>query len=233
MIKLLNKAPKISDYINTSYNYNGIPVPRVTEIISKCIANESLMYWANSLGFKHKSYKKTLEEAANIGTQCHNTIDEFINTNDNFTNKINNQQSMNAYNSFLKWWNDINSNNKVKVIMNEHQLVCPFFGHIPQNRQFQNDLVDYKTSNHVTFRYCLQLAAYRYILRTELGINIDGCIILQLSKNDISYNECLLDLSNPEHTNYLNNCEITFLSMVNSYYNILNVENNYNILGWR
>ena len=50
-------------------------------------------------------------------------------------------------------------------------------------------IVDYKTSNHVTFRYFLQVAAYRYILKNELGIDVDGCIILQLSKNDISYNE--------------------------------------------
>ena len=33
-------------------------------------------------------------------------------------------------------------------------------------------IVDYKTSNHVTFRYFLQIAAYRYILREELTNNV-------------------------------------------------------------
>ena len=61
LINLLDSSQAvISKDSNSRYTYNGIVVPRVTEIISKCIHSDSLMYWANSLGFKHKSYKKTL-----------------------------------------------------------------------------------------------------------------------------------------------------------------------------
>ena len=93
-------------------------------------------------------------------------------------------------------------------------------------------LVDYKTSNHIGFKYILQLAAYRYMLRTELGIEIDGCIILQLAKDRVSYNEYVLNFSNPDHLKYINDSETTFLSLVYSYYNIINIEDRYKNLNW-
>ena len=60
------------------YKWNGIPVPRVTNIISKTIHEDFLMYWANSLGFKHKGYKKTLDAAADYGTKTHDALEKFL-----------------------------------------------------------------------------------------------------------------------------------------------------------
>ena len=57
------------------YTYNGKNVPRVTEIISKMIHEDAITQWANSLGFKHKSYTKTLNEAAVYGTHAHYGIE--------------------------------------------------------------------------------------------------------------------------------------------------------------
>jgi hypothetical protein len=68
------------------------------------------------------------------------------------------------------------------------------------------------------------------MLRTELGINIDGCIILQLDKNSVSYNEFVLDFTNPEHLAFINTCERAFLSLVYAFYNINIVDNAYNNL---
>ena len=221
---------------NSQYTYNGIIVPRVTEIISKCIHSDSLMYWANSLGFKHKSYKKTLDYSAQIGSQCHETIDAFITSEFNYETPSDMfRDSRFAYESYLKWWNDINMNNIVKVIYHEYTLICKYFGGTMDGYYEINGrkyIVDYKTSNHVTFRYFLQIAAYRYILREELGIETDGCIVLQLSKNDISYNEYVLNFYVPEHLQYINECEQAFLAMVFSYYNISKVENDFNNIEW-
>ena len=221
---------------NSQYTYNGIIVPRVTEIISKCIHSDSLMYWANSLGFKHKSYKKTLDYSAQIGSQCHETIDAFITSEFNYETPSDMfRDSRFAYESYLKWWNDITLNNIVKVIYHEYPLICKYFGGTMDGLYEINGkkyIVDYKTSNHVTFRYFLQIAAYRYILRTELGIETDGCIVLQLSKNDISYNEYVLNFCIPEHLQYINDCEMAFLSMVFAYYNISKVENDFNNIKW-
>ena len=198
MVLLLDKI-KPSD-VESGYTYNGFIVPRVTKILSRCIHSDSLMYWANSLGFKHQSYKKTLDSYANIGTNTHNSIDNYL--NDESFNVDKNSipyQSYNAYQSFLKWYNTINNIAKVKVIFHEKTLTCKYFGGTLDGLYEINGklyLVDYKTSNHITFNYCLQLAAYRYMLKTELNIDIDGCIILQLSKETISYNEFVLNFDN-------------------------------------
>lgn len=231
---LIETTPKINEE-NSDYVYNGIVVPRVTVILNKCIHSDSLIYWANSLGFKHKSYKKTLDRAAMIGSYSHNSIDNFLSTGEDAIMPEMPIESTNAYKSFLKWFNDINSFASVEVIFHEKQLTCKFFGGTLDGLYRINGkiyLVDYKTSNHITFKYCLQLAAYKYMLREVLSINIDGCIVLQLSKNDVSYNEYVLNFNNIDHLSFINECEHTFLSLVYSYYNIINIENKYGALKW-
>lgn len=234
IINLLNNINPIE--VDSDYKYNGITVPRVTKILSKCIHSDSLMYWANSLGFKHQSYKKTLDTAANIGTHTHNNIDNFLEDNEHKADKSSMPyQSYNAYQSFLKWFYTVTSIAMVKVIFHEKTLTCKYFGGTLDGLYEINGkiyLVDYKTSNHITFNYCLQLAAYRYMLRTELGIEIDGCIILQLAKESVSYNEFVLNFNNPDHLKFINDCEMAFLSLVFAYYNIIKVEEDYKTLNW-
>lgn len=237
MIQLLDESTIMVDKSsNSNYQYNGIVVPRVTEIISKCIHSDSLMFWANSLGFKRQSYQKTLNRYADIGAQCHETIDLFLDNNGKFDapeNMLSNSRY--AYESYLRWWNTINTGNTVKVIYHEYPLICKYFGGTMDGMYEINGkkyIVDYKTSNHVTFRYFLQVAAYRYILKNEHNIDVDGCIVLQLSKNDISYNEYVLNFCIPEHLQYINDCEMAFLAMVFSYYNVTKIEQNFKNIKW-
>lgn len=208
------------------YFYNGIPVPRVTDIISKTISEDYLLYWANSLGFKHQSYKKTIDEAARIGTEAHDLINKFI-LGENFnSNNI-------PYLSFRKWWTDINSNSNIKIIGTEQSISCQYFGGT-YDLLIEVDgkiyLVDFKTSNHISYKYFIQLSAYKYMLEQQ-GYTIDGCIILQLDKKEILYNEYILVCwNNIEHKNFINECQNTFFSLLYSYYNIFNCQNIYNEL---
>lgn len=229
MVELIDNIYNNKYNFESDYIYNGFRVPRVTKIISKCIHNESFMSWANSLGFKHQSYKKVLEKASNIGTQCHNSIDKYLEDNSFEPDNIENN-ARNAYNAFLKWFNSINSVNNVKVIFHEQTLICKYFGGTLDGLYEINGkkyLIDYKTSNHISYNYFLQLAAYRYMLREIYNIEIDGCIILQLNKYSVSYNEYLLDFSNIEHFNFINLCEQTFLSLVYSYYSLYSTEQSF------
>lgn len=241
MLKLLDECS--NNKINSPYIYNGHQVPRVTSIISRCINNDGLLYWANSLGFMHRSYKQTLSKASTIGTQCHNSIDKFLCDKTELTPQdhvdtpsICSEANM-AYQSYHKWLNDVTSNVPVEIIFHEKQLVCPYFGGTLDGLYKINGkiyLADYKTSNHISYNYCLQLAAYRYMLKTIMNIDIDGCIILQLSKSDIEYNEYVLDLrDNQEHINFINLCEDTFLSLVYAYHNTMSAELIFNKLKWR
>lgn len=239
MVKLLDNMKKIN--VNDSdYEYEGRKVPRVTAILSRCIHNDSLMYWANNLGFKHKSYSKTLNMASRIGSQCHSCIDNYIEAcknddtyeSDDMPDDME-PEAVSAYESFQKWYYDICYNNNAEVIYHEKTIICKYFGGTLDGLYKINGklyLVDYKTSNHVRFNYCLQLAAYRIMLREVLHIEIDGAMIIQLDKHGNGYNEYLFDFANPEELQFMNECEQAFMSLVYSYYNIEYIESKFDRL---
>lgn len=207
------------------YSYNGKEVARVTHIISKMIHEDSLIQWANGLGFRRVSYRQVLKEASVYGTYTHQGIESFLKNEPvpDVTPPI----SMEA---FKKWWNKVNDGNKVSILGQEVSLTCEYFGGTYDMLLKINDviyLVDFKTSNHVTYRYYLQLAAYNYLLKQQ-GITIGGVIILQLNKTQPEYTEYILDLSNPVHNHYFQICERTFLSLVYAYYHITWLEEGFN-----
>lgn len=215
-----SKSTKEANYINNE----GVVVPRVTEILSKMIHKDTLMYWANSLGFKGLKYKDVLNEAANIGTCAHHAIECFLKNKTESNNNI-------PFLGFLSWYNIIqDSGYVIDVIYVEHRLACRWFGGtldalIKINEKLY--LIDFKTSNHITFTYFLQLAAYRYMLRDRYNIEIDGVIVLQLDKIKPGFSEYLLNFSIPEHLQFMNYCEEAFLSLVYAFYNVERVESLY------
>lgn len=202
------------------YTYNGENVPRVTEIISKMIHEDAIVQWANGLGFRHISYTETLNEAARIGTMVHSSIEHYLKDEQD---KIKEVPSLSA---FKKWWKTINEGNRVEILGQEEKLVCPYFGGTYDLLLKINGviyLVDFKTSNHVTYKYYIQLAAYNYMLKMQ-GIQIGGVIILQVSKKSADYNEYVLNLSDPLQKDYFDLCERTFLALVYGYYHIMYLE---------
>lgn len=223
LLNLLKVNENIIKMKEVKYTYNGIPVPRVTEIISKMISEEYLLHWANGLGFKHQSYKKTVDNAASIGTESHELINRFL------LGEIFNSNNI-PYLGFRKWWIDITSNNNVKIIGTEQILTCPYFGGTYDLLVEINGLiylVDFKTSNHISYKYFLQLSAYKYMLEQQ-GYNIAGCIILQLNKKIIEYSEYTLVFTNNYHKEFIDNCFNTFLSLVFGYYSIFKCQEMYN-----
>lgn len=223
LLNLLETNKNTLQMKEVKYEYNGVPVPRVTEIISKMISEEYLLYWANSLGFKHQGYKKTVEAAAAIGSESHDLINRFLLGEAFNSNNI-------PYLGFRKWWIDITSTNDVKVVGSEQTLSCPYFGGTYDLLVSINDLlylVDFKTSNHISYKYFLQLAAYKYMLEQQ-GYNIAGCIILQLDKKNIEYTEYPLVFANHYHKEFIDNCLNTFLSLVFGYHNIFKCQEMYN-----
>lgn len=200
------------------YIENGIPVPRVTEILSKMIHRDSLMYWANSLGFKGLKYKDVLNNAARIGTIAHSAIEKYL------KEKIKSESNI-PFLGFLSWYNTvtIDIGLPIEVIYVEHRLTCKWFGGTLDgllkigNKIY---LIDFKTSNHVTFSYFLQLAAYRFMLKIKENIDIDGVIVLQLDKEEPGFNEYHLRFDIHDHAEFMAHCEETFLSLVYAFYNV-------------
>ena len=194
-ISLLQKIDFSINNDSSRYYYNGISVPRVTDIISSTIHSDRLMYWANNIGRKGLIYKDELERAANIGTQAHQCIELYL------KDKIKTENNI-PFCGYLLWENTLN---KAGIIINplliEHKMSCQWFGGTLDalfdisGRKF---LIDFKTSNHVTFNYFLQLGAYLYLLSLE-NIFPDGVIVLQLDKKSPGFMEYLLDFSNINH----------------------------------
>lgn len=230
ILHALDKIQQIdsNDKTSTYYNFEGIKVPRVTEILSRTIHSDGLMYWANSIGLKGERYRDVLNKAAVAGTRAHRAIEMYLSENIKTNNNI-------PFLGFLLWYEYISKDVglSIEVIYIEHKMVCKYFGgtlDLLIKIGEKTYLIDFKTSNHVTFNYFLQLAAYRYMLREIENINIDGVIVLQLNKDEPGFNEYHLSFDIPDHLYFMNNCETTFLSLVFAYYNIQNIENQFNKL---
>ena len=201
------------------------------------IHEDFLMVWANNIGlYQRKRYKDTLEEAATKGGYVHDAIEDYIqNGNDlNLDNVLAGYRTevSYAYGSFRTWWNIV-SKRKVKILMQEHKLVCPWFGgtlDLLVEIDGKIYLLDFKTSNHPSYRYFLQLAAYRYILKYYYGIEIYGCGIVKLNKKSIKFEEFIIDKSNQEYEGFMNQCEQAFLSLVYAFMNRRIVEMKYNMI---
>lgn len=214
-----------TETVESSYTFNNRKVPRVTDILSKTIHEEYLMTWANSLGFKRIRYRDELNRAAAMGTRTHSAIEHFL-KNKEISDNI-------GFQSFLLWWNDITANNTVEIVGEEEKLVCEYYGgtyDLLLRINARYFLVDFKTSNHVSFKYFLQTSAYRYMIYTNKQIVLDGVIILQLDKESESYEEYVLDFSIPEQYNFIESCFKTFLSLVYAYYNTEYIREEYKTL---
>lgn len=211
---------QIESLIESPYEFNGHSVPRVTEVISKMIEEPSIAGWANSLGFKHQSYNKTREMYAQIGSATHHAIESYLHGQ-----PIPIDAPQYPMQSFVVWWEEMKKL-KAQALSTEQALVCELYGGTYDCIMTANGktyLIDFKTSNHITYKYWLQLSAYTRILR-EQGVMIDACLILQLSKYGVAFREYLLDLSLPQHVDYLAVCERTFLSLLYGYYHIKYLE---------
>ncbi len=234
MVQVLQQIPDI-EFNNSKYLYDNKPVPRVTEILSSMLHEEYLMDWANNIGrYQHISHVEYRDLAASIGTYTHEFIENFLKNNTypdfDIVPQAIRYKVKNTFNAFLKWWNIINKRN-VEILMIEHELICKYFGGTLDLLIKIDDkiyLVDFKTSNHPSYKYTLQLSAYRYMLIELYNINVDGCIILMLDKQNGDFKEIMYYLHIEDNINYFNYCQECFLSLVYAYYYRTKVENMYN-----
>ena len=204
---------------------DGNGVPRVTEILSQMLHEDYLMNWANSLGFKRIGYRSYMNLAADKGTYSHLAIERFLknreypNLSSAYPDRV--RPTVNStFSAFLKWWKTLNSNNKVEVVFTEYKLIHPYFGGTCDCVLKINDeywLIDFKTSNHMNYKYILQLAAYKFLLKELKDISISGCCVLLLDKENSEYNDYVLNLHNKDHSDYMDQCMETFFLLAAAY----------------
>lgn len=222
--------------ISDRYVYNGKNVPRVTEILS-LMNDDYLLDWSNSLGFRRKNYREELEFYANIGTIVHDLCDKImIDSNfeidySQYSRDISNQ-IYNCISGFKNWWNKLNQTYKVEVIAIERPTVCEFYGgtiDVILNINGKLYVGDFKTSNHIGYKYWCQLAAYINMLINE-GYEIGGCFILQLNKKKPISMDYVLDLTDDTNRDFISKAYDTFCGAVYTYcarINLLSSDNLY------
>lgn len=211
------------------YTCNGISVPRVTQILSTCMHNEGLMYWANYLGFKHQGYKEVLNQAADYGTKVHEALEHYIKGE-----PIDARTPLNPIQAFENWWKQVSTTNKVKVLGQEFSLTCPWYGGTYDMLLEINGkpwLVDFKTSNHIRISYSLQLAAYRNMLRyNKIVSDISGFIVLRLFKDRPEFEEFIIDMMRPEERAFMDQCSRTFNAMAYQFWNMTSLQSQFDKL---
>lgn len=225
----------LSGSLDSPYLFFGKPVPRVTSILSSMIHEDYIANWANSLGFKHKGYKATLQRSADIGTHAHTAIEYYLKNEDYFS--LNNnipydvlKEAYSAFEAFISYWEMLNKNCKVELLGSELTLISKYFGGTC-DAIFRIDdsiyIFDFKTSNSISYKYILQLAAYKYILEKYLYIPINGLCILQLSKFNEGYNEYIFNLSDEETKKLIDDAQDFFFELVIAYWKRILIENKF------
>ena len=230
-MKEYQKLPFVETQIQNGYtNQDGVVVPRVTHILSAMLHEDYLIPCANAMGlYKHLKYEDIMNNATYIGSATHYYIECFLKGEP--TPQRDKDEVYKATQSFHEWW-DIIKKTDYEILMQERTLVCKYFGGtldllIKINGKVY--LVDFKTSNHSSYKHFLQLSAYKYMLEEE-GVNIDGCIVLMLDKKNFKFTEHVLHFDNKEHLDFINICKDCFISLVYAYYHRIVVEREYKAL---
>ena len=210
---LLNDITTFDKGKKARYHINGRGIPSVTELLS-FIDSEGLIGWANRVGRQGLDNKEVANKAAEFGTTVHESIENYL-KGKKYTDNV-------CLDAFKEWWTGINSCHRVRIIGQEQSIVCEYFAGTYDLLITIDDkpyLIDFKTSNHVGYKYFMQLAAYRYLLYTQKNINIEGCIILQFDKTEPKYREFNLNFSDPYDYEFIENCHRSFMGLVYTYYN--------------
>ena len=186
-----NKLHPNKDH-TTYYNKYGEIVPSVTTVL-KSINKDSLVYWANNLGWKRKSVKRELDLSSDIGTCAHNFIEAYIVNDLTEVNKMQRDIDLmpdelripilNSIQSFILFWKD--NKNDFEIIDTELEMSCNDYGGTSDIiARYKNQLVilDLKTSKDFYFTMFLQLAAYAYMYKYNFNKMPKNVAIIRLDK---------------------------------------------------
>lgn len=219
-----------------TYYFNGLPVPRVSEIIKKCINKEYLIWWAARVG--SKNMMTIQNKATYVGTLAHRKIEHYILTGEEdfklstFDESIIRQVNT-SFKNFKLWLQRLNNAGYKleKVIATELSVVCPYYGGtIDLVAQINGAIyiIDYKTSTKITYEYILQVCAYMWMINNGYSIkvpHVNGIGIVRIDKNKYGvHDDYFLNEFIPCQKQILDYNINAFISMVYSYYNLINAE---------
>ena len=218
----------------STYEYNGIKVPRVTKIIDSVFNKDYLVTWALSFQYKQQYYQAR-DLILAIGTKTHEMIEEFLTTGidpEPPYKRAPRQAPIikKAYNNFKKWYNHlIETGNTFELVGIEIPVVNPYYGGCVDCIAKINNayyILDFKTSKKISYEYIIQVAAYMWTINnnfTDLP-HISGIGIIRVDKEQDRYDDLFLNEFIPEQKAILDSYIAGFGSLLNAYYNKINME---------
>lgn len=234
-LEAVEKARSRKDF--SAYNYNGIPVPRVTKIIDAMSNKDYLLKYACDLTWY--GYLREKDLVTSIGTHVHEAVEKFLLTGKDPEldfGKMPKQAYIieRAFNNFKVWYYDLLSHgNTIEILGTEIPVITPYYAgtlDILAKINGQVYILDIKTSKKISSEHLLQTAAYMYGVNTYglekfPGIHINGIGIIRVDKESKGlYEDLFLNEYNMNQTNIINYYVQGFLSILNAYYNKINIE---------
>lgn len=183
------------------YTHDGIEYPSVTTVIGILGKGDAFLGWAVKCAVEYirtaaasgnldlalvlnnalHEWKNTRDEAADIGSECHQLIHKYIKFGRDVTGQLR-PEVENGFLAFLDW----EKGNAVKWIQTELQVVSRvhgFAGTLDAICEIggKKYLIDFKSSKAFYDGFDMQLAAYQ-VAAAEMGHDTEGCGILRLDK---------------------------------------------------
>lgn len=175
----------------------GLYYPSVTSILSACPVDPFFLQWVEEVG---KNAEIIRNRAAKEGTQVHEAMEDLV------TGKTIEWQDAygNAKYNLLVWrmilrGADFFNTYKPRVLASEQFLFSDKYQYagttdLLVEMTLEEDkkeiwLLDFKTSNHVSLSYSMQLAAYAKALEEQKGIHVDRAGVLWLKASTRTYSK--------------------------------------------
>lgn len=210
-----------------TYFYNGIPVPRVSEILSETSSKQFLINWAAKLGYH--DYKTAQNKALQIGSAVHEILEAYMKSGEiiDLSFKLPAEYIVyvnKAVNNFINWKKDFESKgNYIYRLATEMKFSTPFYGGTIDLIAEINGavyIIDYKTSKQLSYEYILQTCAYRWAMNNGycgwVGDELapaKGIGLIRIDKEKDSYESYFL--TDPNLLNQYTNC---FMNRLRSFY---------------
>lgn len=192
------------------YKVNKENIPSVSRISWQFDKSWALMMWAESLVKEaceaniwrkldadlaytiSSSFRKEKDAAADIGTQVHKAIEEYL--VDGKPLQSDNMKVQNGIIWFLKWY----KKDTMKFIHNEIILYSDTHKYIwtcdaIMDMDGKRYVVDFKTSKQAYLDHYVQACGYAIAYEEMEGKSIDGIIILSFNKEDWSFKQYICE----------------------------------------
>ena len=229
-----------------TYQFQGRNIPRVSDILKKCLGKDYLINWAARLGIDE--YKRESARTLYIGSIVHEVIEEFLLTGNinipfDISNNVIRNKIKRSVNNFVNWYQSmIEKGYIIKVLAIEKQITNPWYGGTIDCIMMITNIatgiskvyiVDFKTSKTISIDYLLQTYSYLWSIKwNKMYIDstlpdIDGIGIIRIDKESDRYQDLFLDYEND--TNILKDIDFSFTSMINWYYQTIIMEYNLKI----